>query len=580
MIIRWRRAPPAPVPSLSDRLPLAVAWAAVAVVAAGVRSEPLAVASTRTGVAPAAVSARASVEESDEPVTSSSCERELKLAYSEPALPGTPKLDAKRPVVLLYAKAEPTVFVRTPLPPAHGSEVAEAYRTLLSTTSSPWSQLERLWSVFSANPELGRAVLLREGYLYAEKPELAFALVDLVAAQQLFSEKQIWIHRGERLLTAERDKAGRYVFVDGPERGQRVKLLLFDRIGTGEPPPPLHRDFRALRARLGFDRVKIVRIGEHNIIADLRYGSVWVRSVLRAKGAELSLACEAPNPEYAPMVKAVRAEHERREKVLGRLRRGIVESISDGLPFDEPLTEYGQQDGKLRRRWHMAYSAGQTSYEFNKDKYEVYNLAGRPLVPQVCVDFIFDTFERASGTWWRPRGEKRERVMGGVDFKTFEDETMRRATSVIDYANQHPEWFEMDTLAENERVPFKLARPFADFLVAQADRFRAGDVVLIRGYAPWDKPWKPKIMHFHSFFVYETDPLTGQPLALAGNPGRPLLQTWQFEAFRTPERSIWYRIRPKLAWLESILGARSDVSPVPAPAPLTVELRDRSTAVD
>jgi hypothetical protein len=423
-------------------------------------------------------------------------------------------------------------------------------------------------------------VLLREGYLYAEKPELAFALVDLVAAQQLFSDKEIWIHRGERLLTAERDKSGRYVFVDGPERGQRVKLLLFDRIGTGEAPRPLHRDFRALRTRLGFDRVRFVRLGEHNIIADLRYGNVWVRSVLRAKGAELQLACETISPENIPAVKAVRSEHRRQEKVLARLRRGIVESISDGLPFDEPRTEYGQQDGKLRRRWNMAYAAGHNTYEFNKDRYQVFTPVGRPLVPQVCVDFIFDTFERASGTWWRSRGETRERVLGGVDFKTLEDETMRRATSVIDYASQRPESFELDTLAESERVPFKLAKPFADFLVSDADRFRAGDIVLIRGYAPWDKPWKPKIMHFHSFFVFETDPLTGQPLALAGNPGRPLLQTWQFEAFRTPERSIWYRIRPKLAWLESILGNRADVEPVAAPPPLTAELRDRPAAAD
>lgn len=562
--------------SVRDRLPLAVAWAVVAVVAAGVRSDPSRVVSSDppARVEPAAT-VPTSLAEPEEPVVRSACEKELKLAYSEPALPGTPKLDAKRSTVLLYAKAEPTQFVRTPLPPAHSSAVSEAYRTLLATTSSPWSQLQRLWSVFSANPELGRSVLLREGYLYAEKPELAFALVDLVAAQQLFSDKQIWIHRGERLLTAERDKSGRYVFVDGPERGERVKLLLFDRVGTGEPPPPLHRDFRALRVRLGFDRVNIVRLGEHNIIADLRYGGAWVRSVLRAKGAALELACEATTPETAGVVKAVRAEHRRQEKVLARLRRGIVESIADGLPFDEPLTEYGQQDGKLRRRWHMAYTAGQNTYEFNKDKYEVFNSVGRPLVPEVCVDFVFDTFERASGTWWRSRGEKRERVIGGVDFKTLEDETMRRATSIIDYANQHPEWFELDTLAESERIPFKFANPFADFLVSNADRFRAGDVVLIRGYAPWDKPWKPRIMHFHSFFVYETDPLTGQPLALAGNPGRPLLQTWQFEAFRTPERSIWYRIRPKLGWLESIMGDRTGVEPVPSPPPLTVELRDR-----
>jgi len=59
-------------------------------------------------------------------------------------------------------------------------------------------------------------------------------------------------------------------------------------------------------------------------------------------------------------------------------------------------------------------------------------------------------------------------------------------------------------------------------------------------------------MHFHSFFVVDSDPLNGMPLTLAGNPGRPVLQTWQFEAFRTPERSIWYRVRPRLEWLEHV----------------------------
>ena len=95
-----------------------------------------------------------------------------------------------------------------------------------------------------------------------------------------------------------------------------------------------------------------------------------------------------------------------------------------------------------------------------------------------------------------------------------------------------------------------------------------------RGYAPWDKPWKPRIMHFHSFFVYEGDPISGMPIALAGNPGRPLLQTWQFEAFRTPDRSIWYRIRPKLDWLERVVSTDDDSLP-PGPPPLTAELHER-----
>jgi hypothetical protein len=517
--------------------------------------------------------------EAEEPTLRSTCEREFKAVFGEPELPGTPELDERRASVLLYAKAEPTVFVRKPLPPAHSGAVSEAYREQLSTTSSPWSQLKRLWGVFSANPELGRSVLLREGYLYADKPELAFALVDLVTAQQLFSDKEIWIHRGERVLHAERKKAGYYVFTDGPERGRQVKLVLFDRIGAGEPPPALHRDFRALRDRLGFDRAKVVRASYHHVIADLRYGSIWVRTLLGSRGARLDLECEAGSPEASAIVKRVRAKHRREQHVLGLLRGAIADGIADGLPFDEPLTEYGQQDGKLRGRWQTAYLAGKNHYEFNDDKYQVFNGLGRPLVPEVCVDFVFDTLERASGTWWRARGEPRQRVIGGVDFKTLEDETMRRATSVIDYATNHPERLDVYELAESERVPFKLGRELASYLVDQADRYQPGDIVLIRGHAPWDKPWKPRVMHFHSFFVYETDPTTGQPLALAGNPGRPLLQTWQFEAFRTPQRSIWYRIRPRLAWLESIFE-KSGTAPLPSPPPLMIEVGEPRPRVE
>ncbi len=557
----------------------ALFWGIAAVAVTGGRSEP-ARAFPESLTSPLAARVPAPLRDTPTPEPPEdflppalSCERQLAQALAEHPLPGTPKLDKNRAVVLLYTKAEPTAFVRTPLPPAHSGAVSEAYRQLLATTGSPWSNLQRLWGVFSANPELGRSVLLREGYLYAEKPELAFALVDLVAAQQLFSDREIWIQRGERTLTAVRTKAGKYEYADGPERGQPVKLLLFDRIGTGTPAPPLHRDFRALRERLGFDRAKLVWLGEHAIVADLRYRSVWVRTLLRSQGAHLELECEAPSAEAASVVTAVRAEHERRKPVLSGLRSAIADGIADGLPFDEPLTEYGQQDGKLRPRWRMAYDAGQNDYVFNKDRYQVFGYAGQPLVPEVCVDFVFDTFERASGTWWRRRGAPRERVVGRLDFKTLEDQTMRRATSVVDYARAHPESFDFYEVPEADRVPFKFPRRLSDSLVSEADRFQVGDVVLIRGYAPWDKPWKPRIMHFHSFFVYETDPLTGQPIVLAGNPGRPLLQTWQFEAFRTPERSIWYRIRPHLAWLESIVAPKVDEPAFPSPAPLVVELR-------
>jgi hypothetical protein len=444
---------------------------------------------------------------------------------------------------------------------------------MLRTSTSPWSVLSKLWTVFSLNPELGRSVLLRDGYLYADRPELAFALVDLVTVQMLFSDRHVWIQRGERLLHAERTKAGRYVFLDGAERGQRVKLLLFDRIGTGTPPSVLHRDFRALRQKLGFDSVAVTSLGEEQIVAELRYGELRVPTLLRASGAHLDVVCEAPRPGSEVALEAKRAEFARRERALVPLRAAMLAGVQEGLPFDEPLTEYGQQDGKLRYRWLAAYQGGQNDYEFNGDKYYVFNANGRPLVPEVCVDFVFDSFERASGTWWRPRGESRQRVVGKLDFASIPDEERRRATSFIEYAEKHPESFDVYALPEAERVPFKFGKRLSEYLVAAGPNYKAGDVVLIRGYAPWDKPWKPKIMHFHSFFVYESDPVSGMPIALAGNPGRPLLQTWQFEAFRTPDRSIWYRIRPKLEWLEGVSAATDSTEP-PAPPPLTAELKE------
>jgi hypothetical protein len=505
--------------------------------------------------------------DSDIREASVSCQRAIDRVLRAPALPGAPALEKSRPLVLLYAKAEPVVFVRKPSVDLTSSPEAVRYRAMIEDTDSPWSRIQGLWTLFSAKPDLGRSVLLRDGYVYAEKPALAFALVDLVSAQTLFSDERIWIQRGERQLTAERTKAGNYVFVDGPEKGQRVRLLLFDRIGTGPAPVPLHRDFRTLRARLGFDRVKVRHLTENAIVADLRYGSVWVPTLLDSQGAHLELRCDVADPAARANIAAFRATTEQKERLLGPLRASMIEQVEDGLPFDEPITEYGQQDGRLRREWLRAYQAGKRSYEFQDDIYEVFNIRGRPLVPQVCVDFLFDSLERASGTHYRARGEKRERVLGRLDFGTMSDETRRRATSFIEYAQARPESFDVHMLGEHERVEFKYGQKFADYLVREADHFAPGDVVMIRGYTPWDK--RNNLMHFHSFFVYESDPLTGQPIVLAGNPGKPLLQTWQFEAFRTPDRSIWYRVRPHTEWLASVVTPSTE-NPL-TPPPLAVD---------
>jgi hypothetical protein len=537
-----------------------LALAAVSSIALGVAPEPAPPLSL--GVYPAELSPR---------VVFARCERERRRVLALPGLPGTPKLDENRVMVFGHAKADPVIFVREPKHEPSDDPIVRRYRRTFQIAPFPWDALRGLAPRFLHHPEHGRAALLREGYLYADEPNLAFALVDLISAQHLFDAQKIWIERGGVTRHAQRTKTGKYVYEDGPEAGRAVRLLLFDRIGTGTPSAPLHRDLRSLRYRLHFDSARVVHATERAMIADLRYGSLWVPSVLRSEGARLELECELAPSERRHELAEHRQVGERKQHVLAKLRHAMVEQIVDGLPFDEPITEFGQQDGHLRYKWLTAYLAGHQTYRMNGDLYYVYGPRGEPRPPQVCVDFVYDTFERASGTWWERLGQDPRRVVGKMDFETFADTTLRRADSMIGLAKSHPERFALHEIPAKERVPMWRKRQFFDYLTAHAERFEPGDIVLIRGYTPFEKAWQRRVMHYHSFFVYEVDPLTGTPIALVGNPGRPSIRTWFFEGLRTPKRSVWYTIRPRLEWLESIMGAEQPEPMAAEPPTLSVE---------
>jgi hypothetical protein len=167
-------------------------------------------------------------------------------------------------------------------------------------------------------------------------------------------------------------------------------------------------------------------------------------------------------------------------------------------------------------------------------------------VPQVCIDFIADTFERASGTWWRARGETRERVVGRLDFDELALENKRSVEQFIAFASAHPDWFEVDLRPDEERIPLRNRQRFFGALFERRLDFREGDIVVVFGLRDDDK------LHYHSFFVYERDPLTAMPTLVAANAGRPRIRTWEGEMQNAPKRSIHARIRPRLGWLEAI----------------------------
>lgn len=476
-------------------------------------------------------------------------QRATQRALEIPGLP-VPSFEAKRASVLAQAKAEPAFFVRTP-------EFADAntlgavgqavrhYRYRLHSTSFPWTVLSQLLPHFAAHPTQGRATLLREGYLYSEDPKLAYALVNLVGPEHLFTQHRIWVQRGARVMNAEREKSGRYRYVSGRYYGQFVRLLHLDRIGPGERPsePALHRDFRSLRYALGFERARVRHITEQRLVVDLRYGSqLWIPTQLGSSGPRLELETELIAPEQQERVRRLRKAALSRQASVQALRAAILKQVEEGLPFDEPRTEVGQQDGILRRSWRRVYAQGRSSYDVNLQSYPVFDELGRPLVPQVCVDFILDSFERASGRWFLPRGQAPGQSPGQLDFAQLMPRfELRRAHRFVELARSQSDWFQVLDIPPSERIALGHKRRFFADLAERADDFQSGDVVFIRGKTPWDN----RKEHTHAFFVFETDPLTGVPIAIVGNASRPEIWSWGSEARRTPLRSVRHRLRPQ-----------------------------------
>lgn len=480
------------------------------------------------------------------------CEATMRTALAEPESPRTPAIDSRRASFLARAKAEPVLFVDAP---RYGDEdvppVVRGYRKVLLSGEDPYGTVSRILDESQQFPKQARQALLRDGYLYAEDPNLAYALVSLVQPNDLFGFDRIWIERGDQVLHAER-KHGRFFYTDGPLEGQRVRLVLFDRVGgDAGPGPALHRDLRSLRYRLHFDRMEIRHVTPDRIVANLRYGKTWVPSVLRTTGAHVDLECEVLASNLRAEVSVARAESVRRERVVQSLRRAMLAELDEALPFDEPLHEYGfQLDGTLRSKWLAAYKMRRDNYAFNGDRYRVFDVKGRPIPPQVCVEFLTDTLERTSGTWYRPRGDAPGRIAGKLDFDEVgvDRNEMRRVPSFIEFAKSHSDWF--DVVDDESHIELGNRTALFQYLEEHADDFLPGDAVLIKGKTPWDA----NHVHFHSFFIYESDPVTGMPLVLVGNAGRPSLRSWETEVRRTPKRVIVDRIRLRTQWLERIAG--------------------------
>jgi hypothetical protein len=486
----------------------------------------------------------------------SACRARIDAVLARPPLPGAPAFEAARVEILGRARGEPMVFVREPaatpkdaLPPR-----LTASAELFAREKPGGRRMASLRGRHKGDPASLRALVLREGYAYASDPHDALALVTTFTLADLFAEPTIWLARGSTIRALTRVEGREVRYVD--EAGRAEGLLLGDRVATSEAElvRPLHRDLAALADSVGFDRTRIRHMTEEAIVAELRFGEAWTEALLEAEGPKLRLGCMAAEGALRESIESFRAETAGQSRALFAMRAAVTAEIDEGLRFDRPEEEPDHmRDGALRPVWLGAYLQGRPSFQFEGKSYSVFDSRGRAHPPEVCVDFVLDTYERAAGTWYRPRGEPAGRTRGRLDFSELDIPNRRGVIGFGDFAEATPDLFEMRRFVGPERIPFGERSRFFAYLRDHAD-LRPGDVVAIQGMKRDDN------IHQHAILVERTDPVTGFPFGLADQMKRPRRRTWEGIMAEAPKRSLFYRARPT----DALIG-RLDPGAAPAP---------------
>lgn len=477
------------------------------------------------------------------------CERERERLSGLPALAGSPELQKNRAEILGRARATPVLFLESPRATAELPTAFAGAHDKWAQAKDPATPIQEALRRTRSDKALRRAVFLRDGYLFADTPLVALRLSQMLRLDHLFDEPELRVHRGGELLKARRH-GGRY-WVEGAVGQEEMRLFLFDRIElpSSTESAPLHLDLRAVIANSGASRIEIERLTGEGILARLEYGQeedrLQTRAILRAREDGLAeLQCESKGGVDSAVLDRERARALDQRRLFQPVLSAIDRMVLWALPFDEPKTEEGQQDGKLRVEFQQAYLHGRSTYEFNGDKYYVFDPWGRPRLPQVCIDFVTDAFDWATGGDWAPSGKSRARRKGALHFPSFRLDNHRSVEKVEEFAILHPEWFDVVRFEKEERVPFGKRGEFFAQLERSWARYRLGDVIFINGLRSDER------YHYHSFIVVELDPITGIPLLLAANAGRAQIRTWEGEMASAPRRYIVSRVRVRSALLE------------------------------
>lgn len=459
-----------------------------------------------------------------------------------------PDFEQHRAALTAEHDLEPILWRRQLEPAATASRSVRAYREQLRSSAYPGDLLRSIWPALSSSRSSARAAFLRENMIYAQRPALARELLRRLRPRHLFEAPELVIERRGTEHRALRGKDGRYRWKAGEQRGREVRFELFDRVipANEQLPPRPFLSLSGLAEKHGFTRLQLLGHTENRIVVELRYGDGSARSRALIDTQGPAILCEHSDDRAA--VTAAKQRARTRQLALRHLEAAMDEQARLRLPFDEPETEEGQQDGALRNAWLEAYEHGRTSYLFNGDRYQVFDEHGQPRPPQVCIDFITETLERASGTHFEPRtpGGKPGRAVGLIDFDELLGGTRRQVAAFVELAHRDPEHFSARDIRPGRWVPFAKQDRFYQNLAELSVYMQRGDVLVIRGLVPWDRKRRD---HYHSFFVREVDSITGVVTKITGNALLPRTVSWRQEMQRAPKRSLRHIVHLNTSWL-------------------------------
>lgn len=464
------------------------------------------------------------------------CEARIEALALPPPSPRLARYVEGLPEVVVETRVGHALYLRFP-------ESAGPARQGLERAARPDRVLRDL--VASGDRARLREAALVDGYFFAERPALARALSARVRIDALFDAPTIHRWRDGEHARLTRDADGGYVEADG----SRATLRLNDRVVVD--PSTLgaarHLDLEVVRRRTGALRTMPRAVGPDAAALELSFPDGSRRPALvRLDGNATEVACVGGDRATLRATLDHAARFAARQARLVAAARALVR---ESPRFDEPVNEPEgvQEDGRLREAWLAAYGRGQRTFTYRDHEYAVFDADGNPRPPQVCIDFVFDTWERSEGTWYRPAGEAPGLTAGRVRFRGV---PRRSIQQLLDHATTDGTFERLD-VASGDRVALSEGRRFARAMARVADDLRPGDALVIYGLRLQDMR-----NHYHAVLVLEVEPMTGVPMTVADNQGRPHLRTLTSAMRAAPLRSIAHRVRVDFDALEGPVATR------------------------